>query len=336
MNINQNHKTLFIIGNGFDLDLKLNTSYEHFLQSEYFTKYLGYDTISSYKLESLNSEINIFSYLKYKRKIKGWIDVETELANLASRKVKELSSSPETTVHVSDLEKSSFQQLRISLCDYLKSINYDHLNTASYGLVILDILNSSRTDSELITFNYTDINKLSCFIRGSHIDIPVSYMHGRLDSRKSPNDDTSIILGFQDEIEIDDSYCFMIKSHSPYYESHNLKSKLNQADEVIFFGHSLGSTDYPYFADFFRKQCATKPDNEKIKVRIFTYDEESRQNILLQLRNMNERHTQMLYEYCDFAIYRTKDNMDKEKIEAYIADLKGRVNSSYVSLPLRG
>ena len=121
----------------------------------------------------------------------------------------------------------------------------------------------------------------------------------------------------------------MIKSHSPYYTSHNIKSKLDQADEVIFFGHSLGSTDYPYFEDFFRKQCATKPDNEKIKVRIFTYDEESRQNILVQLRNMNEKHTQMLYEYCDFAIYRTKDNIDDEKIKKYLSELSNRINPQY-------
>lgn len=66
------------------------------------------------------------------------------------------------------------------------------------------------------------------------IVIPVSYMHGSLKSRQTEKDDTSIILGFQDDIEIDDSYCFMIKSHSPYYTSHNLKSKLDQADEVIF------------------------------------------------------------------------------------------------------
>lgn len=267
--------------------------------------------------------------LKYREQINGWIDVETELARLASRKIQDNFKPEKIFIPVSKREKQTFQQLRIALCDYLKSISYNKVNTDSYGLKILKILNSAHSNSELITFNYTDINKLAPLIGDNIISIPVNYMHGSLESRQTAKDDTSIILGFQDNIEIDDSYCFMIKSHSPYYTSHNIKSKLDQADEVIFFGHSLGSTDYPYFEDFFRKQCATKPDNEKIKVRIFTYDEESRQNILVQLRNMNEKHTQMLYEYCDFAIYRTKDNIDDEKIKKYLSELSNRINPQY-------
>lgn len=321
---NKVYKTLLILGNGFDLDLNLNTSYSNFFKSSYF-KDKATGVITKYALELSNSDINIFSYLRFKHEIKGWIDVENELANLASRKIRGDYGRNEVLAVVSEKEKQTFQQLRIALCDYLKSISYNDVNTDSYGLKILRLLNNSDSNSEIITFNYTDINKLAPILGDRSIVIPVSYIHGSLESRQTENDDTSIILGFQDDIEIDDSYCFMIKSHSPYYSSHNLKSKLDQADEVIFFGHSLGLTDYPYFADFFRKQCATKPDNEKIKVRIFTKDEESRQNILIQLRNMNEKHTQMLYEYCDFAIYRTKDCMDDEKIETYLSELKRRI-----------
>lgn len=317
------HRTLFIIGNGFDLDLNLKTSYHDFLDSPYFKSHVTIG-FTKYDLERFNSNINIFNYLKYREKINGWIDVETELAKLASRKILDNFKPEKVFIPVSEREKQTFQQLRIALCDYLKNISYNKVNTDSYGLKILRLLNSTGSNSELITFNYTDINKLMPFIKDEKLMIPVSYMHGSLEARQTEEDDTSIILGFQDDIEVDDSYCFMIKSHSPYYTSHNIKSKLDQADEVIFFGHSLGSTDYPYFADFFRKQCAVKPDNEKIKVKIFTYDEESRQNILIQLRNMNEKHTQMLYEYCDFAIYRIKDHIDDDKIKKYLSELDYR------------
>lgn len=326
MNNSAVHKTLFIIGNGFDLDLNLKTSYKDFLVSKYFLEHMphySYEPI----INEADEEINIFYFLHQQNNIKGWIDVENELAFLASRKVHKkfpTYNEAEFPALVSEQEKETFQQLRLALCDYLKDISYDEVKTDSYGLKILKILNDINNNSELITFNYTDINKLAPLIGDKKIFIPVSYMHGSLKSRKTEKDDTSIILGFQDNIEIDNSYCFMIKSHSPYYASHNIKSKLDQADEVIFFGHSLGSTDYPYFEDFFRKQCAVKPDNEKIKVRIFTYDEESRQNILIQLRNMNEKHTQMLYEYCDFAIYRIKDHIDDDKIESYLSELNNR------------
>lgn len=326
------HKILFILGNGFDLDLNLKTSYYDFLDSHYFTNNTT-PFFSRNSLDMSKSEINIFDYLKYKNDINGWIDVEKELANLASRKVRMNFGRDEVYAVVSEKEKQTFQKLRIALCNYLKNISYDKVNTDSYGLKILKILNSIESDSELITFNYTDINKLASLIDDYRIVIPVSYMHGSLASRQTDDDDTSIILGFQDDIEIDDSYCFMIKSHSPYYTSHNIKSKLNQADEIIFFGHSLGSTDYPYFADFFRKQCEVKSDNEKIKVRIFTKDEKSRQSILIQLRNMNEKHTQMLYEYCDFAIYRTDGHIDEDKIETYLLELRERI---YPSTPYIG
>lgn len=326
------HKILFILGNGFDLDLNLKTSYYDFLDSHYF-KNNTTPFFSRNSLDMSKSEINIFDYLKYKNDINGWIDVEKELANLASRKVRMNFGRDEVYAVVSEKEKQTFQKLRIALCNYLKNISYDKVNTDSYGLKILKILNNIESDSELITFNYTDINKLASLIDDYRIVIPVSYMHGSLASRQTDDDDTSIILGFQDDIEIDDSYCFMIKSHSPYYTSHNIKSKLNQADEIIFFGHSLGSTDYPYFADFFRKQCEVKSDNEKIKVRIFTKDEKSRQSILIQLRNMNEKHTQMLYEYCDFAIYRTDGHIDEDKIETYLLELRERI---YPSTPYIG
>lgn len=39
---------------------------------------------------------------------------------------------------------------------------------------------------------------------------------------------------------------------------------------------------------------------------------------------MNEKHTQMLYEYCDFAIYRIKDHIDDDKIESYLSELNNR------------
>lgn len=39
---------------------------------------------------------------------------------------------------------------------------------------------------------------------------------------------------------------------------------------------------------------------------------------------MNEKHTQMLYEYCDFAIYRIKDHIDDDKIKKYLSELDYR------------
>ena len=62
MNNSTAHKTLFIIGNGFDLDLNLKTSYHDFLDSSYFKSHVTID-FTKYDLERFNSDINIFNYL---------------------------------------------------------------------------------------------------------------------------------------------------------------------------------------------------------------------------------------------------------------------------------
>lgn len=312
---------LLIIGNGFDLDLGLKTGYSDFLKSEFFTKNLDimYD----------QNNINLFNYLENQKNIKGWIDVEKELADLASREPdfhnRYINKTDGKLAVCSDREVQTFQQLRLALHNYLDNISYD-IRKDSLALRVLDIVNSSFVSANIVTFNYTPLQKLTPFLRENKIAVPISYIHGSLRDNDILNDDTSIILGFQDDIEIDDSYCFMIKSHSPYYTSKHIKRKLLEADEVIFFGHSLGSTDYPYFADFFKEQCAEKSDEQIKKVRIFTWDEKSRQNILVQLRNMNEKRTQMLYEYCDFDIYRTGDINDYPKIQGYLDNLQSRIN----------
>ena len=156
--------------------------------------------------------------------------------------------------------------------------------------------------------NYTDLYKLEEYV-GS-IKCSVEHIHGSVS-------DNSIILGFQDDVEIDDSYCFMIKSFSPHFKSHNVRRQLLDADEIIFFGHSLGETDYHYFKDLFMKQS-----NETI------VNEQSRIEILTQLRNMNERKTNLLYGLCDFAIYRT-DGSDKNRINNYLEKLKSRAEKEF-------
>ena len=131
-----------------------------------------------------------------------------------------------------------------------------------------------------------------------------------------------MILGVQDDIEIDKSYSYIIKSHSPYYHSSRIIDLLEEADEVIFFGHSLGETDYPYFAEFFQSQCRRIEPDKRKKIRIFTLNEDSRLDILHQLRIMNNKQTRMFFENADFALYRTSFEQDDDEINEYFKELK--------------
>ena len=84
------------------------------------------------------------------------------------------------------------------------------------------------------------------------------------------------------------------------------KYDLSEAEEVIFFGHSLGSTDYHYFSQFFKQK--SKPDlkqNESIRISFITANNESHIAILNQLRNMNDSNTNLLFDQNDIEFYYT-------------------------------
>ena len=83
----------------------------------------------------------------------------------------------------------------------------------------------------------------------------------------------------------------------------------------------MGATDYHYFSDFFKQQSdLTSKKVKPKKIRIFTYNESSRQEILAQLRDMNEHRINYLYDLNDLRIYRTME--DQEDIKLYFRELQ--------------
>ena len=306
----KDYKIVLVIGNGFDLDLGLKTSYKDFMESDGFRRQL--EKVDEQNRMGLSVGDNLFKYLQSKKDIQKWIDIEEELLRLATYKKGPIGPLITAT---RELEES-FEFLRSELSTYVRGLSYDNIRMDSIALKTLkSIARYSR--SEIISFNYTNIQKISNLV--GRISCPVEYVHGQVS-----ND--SIILGLQDEVEIDKSFCFMIKSFSPFFKSHNVRTKLLSADEIIFFGHSFGSTDYHYFADLFKQQSDPRTANPNLILRIFTHNEKSRRDILFHLREMNERRTNMLFELCDFEVYRTRLNdEDDKKMNKYFAELAERI-----------
>lgn len=142
------------------------------------------------------------------------------------------------------------------------------------------------------------------------------HVHGKLE-------DKSIIIGVQDDVEIPENANFIIKSHSEYYRSCAVRDKLEEADHIIFFGHSLGETDYHYFRDFFRKQSGLLGEKPKRKkITIFTYNEKSRLNILSQLRRMNEKRVNYLFDLNDVEFFRTGCHEDQKNIDNFLEKMR--------------
>lgn len=313
---------LLVIGNGFDIELGLKTKYIDFIQSPIYKRYEDelqdmFSFKTNYNLE-YDTEFNIFSYFRNVCKSQNWIDLEKEIGILATRKILVFVQNSERQIRLrvksTESMMRSFEALRMCLNEYISELDIP-AKKRNYASELLKIIATEPRDNvQIVTFNYTSIDTAS----GLDIKVPVHHIHGKISGGK----ESSLILGVQDDIEIDKSYSYIIKSHSPYYHSSRIIDLLEEADEVIFFGHSLGETDYPYFSEFFQSQCKRIEPEKRKKIRIFTYNENSRLDILYQLRIMNNKQTRMFFENADFALYRTFFEQDDDEINEYFKELK--------------
>lgn len=329
------YKLVFVIGNGFDMDLNLETGYKSFLESKDFTAHINeynVDTLKEYArnfrfrdnigrehFTLLIEPSSIFDVLKAKATLENWYDVEKQLALIAynQNNVKNLSRSNDKFLDLLPITKDSYYQLHYALHDYLNSLSYDNISTDSIAYKLFQVLNQYPNFVHVKSFNYTGLNRI---FSGKN-NLNVDHIHGELSGN-------SLIIGIQDDLDINPSYNYMIKSFSEHFRSHNLIYDLEDADEVIFFGHSLGETDYHYFQDFFQKQTDRFRANKDLRLSIFTYDHKSRMDILQQLRNMNNKKTDMLFALCDFQLFMTKEECnDRTRIDNFLGLLDRRLKN---------
>lgn len=330
--MNLRYKLLFIIGNGFDLDLKLKTSYKSFVESAEFEDHLDYwevqrlrsDAFDFRHKSSIQQQIlfrhgrkSIFPILAAKTSLQNWIDIEQQLALIAQnqKNTDEAIKKGAGLLELLPVEKDSFYELHSCLKNYLDGLPYDQISKGSYAYWLFSILNQYPEFVHVKSFNYTDWDKI---FKNNNRIIP-DHIHGRLK-------DNSLIIGIQDNIDIAPEYNYMIKTFSENFHSHDLIPELRSADEVIFFGHSFGETDYHYFEDFFKRQ--TNPDTARIglPLSIFTLNRDTRMNILEQLRVMNNKRTDYLYALSNLNIFMTDPNCNNgTEIGNFLRDLECRL-----------
>jgi len=173
------------------------------------------------------------------------------------------------------------------------------INKDSIAAKVLKAVVENGYFTSIYSFNYTDLTYLA-----SNMGLEVSnyeHVHGCLKNK-------SIILGVDDNIDLCQGYSFLYKTFSQNYTSHHIQFDLLEADEVVFFGHSLGPNDYHYFQHFFKCQCSEDMTRKDMKrITFFTYDDRSRISLLEQLRKMNDKRTDLLFMLNDIEFICTKD-----------------------------
>lgn len=319
-------RIVLILGNGFDLDLGLKTSYKDFWESEFCPKDYpaplirhlnnkwGKD-INAVRWYDLENEL----YFYAKNGNKSDVIDNAERAYIRNHSDYELSLASSyddidecfhslydagiikiegvlRSAHIpyrDDLmesaawrDRKAFHLIKERLCRYLVSITGQPALNHCVALAVLEAVNYSREAGNFLniyTFNYTPLPVEFSKIFQSILH----YVHGNC--RKG-----EIIIGTRDDVDIDTDYDFLQKAFDPSFNPPGLVSDLLEADDVIFFGHSIGENDRQYFKSFF-KQLTDFSSTQKKDISFFTLDENSEVDIKRSLQKMTENNLSTLF-----------------------------------------
>ena len=308
-------KKLLILGNGFDIDLGLKTRYSNFANSDIWKTLI---------VKTYNFDQDLLGALRDAKEKEAWFDIEKTMNDY----VRALRQD-NLTARLVDKDKVNFKKVSEALSQYLKEEQENRtLDTNSYAAKILR-LTSEVGGFEYYTFNYTSLSNIanSCGITidASHI----THVHGSLE-----ND--SIILGILTDPAdpIHEQYSFMYKDNSRFYMPNNMYEDFDKADDIIFFGHSINGMDFPYFKDFFIRQSGMDGEYKRKHITIFTYDDDSNQQIRNSIRKAQVDLTQ-LFRRNDIQFIQTKQlyNDDKNEMQK-IVSFVNRLNNIKESRPI--
>lgn len=254
-------KIVMLIGNGFDLNLGLKTSYKDFLASEQFEEY-----------KKKGSQLA--EYLSDKNELNNWIDIENEL---------KIYSRDEYKPQDRKGFKADYLNLCEYLCSYLNSIDYNtiDINSNVYQLFI-KLIKLDNAQIYIYDFNYTE--SVSKIIEDNKVDQKAEIQRIKVHGSAADN---KIVFGVEDDAYINRDDSFLYKSGNLNYNFDiNINKELETADEIVVIGHSLGETDHFYFKSFF--QTSTYSKSKKIT---FTYHTEDGYDALIkQLQDLTLRH----------------------------------------------
>lgn len=334
---------VLVLGNGFDLALGRKTSYKAFYESEYCPKYfvaplIGHlNSTFEYSLEKVRwldletelknyaesalknpdreyfspQELEVIKYCRKYGKETGRPNLSEDLNEAVSKLLENgfiwQDSWNNIIVHEwvglidkpkVERDREAIRQIEKGLQKYLENVeaNSKLLNDSTAMDVLQQFANDS--DARIHNFNYTSLRQLLSDNASSieKIDRRVNYVHGSVS-------ENYVIVGAKDGYY--GEYDFVQKSFDHNYKSTSLARDLFSADEITIFGHSLGDCDSQYFEPFFQKQVEN--DAVSKKIRIYTYDENSEEDIKRNLQVLTNNKLSWLYSMNDFDIILNKE-----------------------------
>lgn len=288
---------ILVLGNGFNLDMGLETRYIDFVKSQEWK--------DLYNKFHRTSNKNLAGFLKKRAGESHWFALEECLAEYAKKKIKKQDFS-----HVND-DKWFLELLEEQLQDYLTMVSQDPQNESHLSTRLISIMNNKSIFDKIYTFNYITHEALHNW-HGCNYEDAVFHVHQKLYC--------GIVLGVAENDITDDRYSFLRKVNHKAYESTGFGNNLMKADEVVFWGHSLHAIDFDYFRDFFMAhsrydESRTKP----VHITIIDKNDDSIQSIKDRLRN-NGISLISLYQYSHLTFvsldnFYSGDSIEYDKIK---------------------
>jgi hypothetical protein len=246
---------VYLIGNGFDLNLGMKTSYKDFYD------YYCMEKSSNENIEKLKNEI--------KNNIENWSDLElalgkhTEKVNtsiefeeIRENIINKLSIYLEQQENLFDIDSINIEKLALYLSSPQRSLLKSDENKIDEFLTLFQ---NEKAKIDIITFNYTSVLES---LLSQKLKQPVSYtnainqyteihdiehIHGTLDERMiiGVNDITQISnIKFEDNIDFIESF---IKPEYNKAAKHTIDYKcidlISKANIICIYGSSIGESD---------------------------------------------------------------------------------------------
>ena len=340
-------KIVLILGNGFDLDLGLKTSYKDFWESEFCPK-----DYPAPLIHHLNQrwEDNL--------KVVKWYDLENELFNYyISRKdnpdypdvispklleyVRSFNQYDYTCRSYSAIDEEMHELVKMGLGVFNKlpcraSIPFqeDFKHTQAWRdqkalQLIKDglckyLISIDKPIPESLTVAFQLLLSITkCVKAGDTVDIyTFNYTRVQIRGNKVKDipvfymhgscEDGKIIVGTRDGTPMVPEYDFLQKVMDDSFMPPDIVTALGNADEVIIFGHSLGENDRQYFEQFFTKQADSNTLNKPFII-IFTRDSNSKKVIKRSLKSLTGGRLSLLYSINQPLFIRTAELKEDQK-----------------------
>jgi len=353
--------TLLIIGNGFDLQCGLKTSYADFFA------WLRKDS------KRANDNFWTVHFLNNMPTGNGWVDVEAKLLKIlpknkgvnqflrqcVSRANSYVSrrSGIGTVRHCEDKETEyiamyimnnimpSMRPFSFNSCWFLDELNKfenqfsEYLRTEvsgkkdSYTKNVAQLMSTIADDGEVLNvlnFNYTDPFGLDC----SHVEFNKKYMD--LVRQKSNVhgvcEEDNIIFGVDYTEDLAQDMHIFTKTHRKMTQSINSEALPWHISTIKFYGHSLGKADYSYFQSIF--------DNYNLYGGDLSYGQPRKPQVVLQFYFCiydESAKTDIIRDATD-SVYKlitvygaTLDNKDKGRNLLHKLLLEGRVRIEFLN-----